>query len=113
MLEVLLEVCNQTNLQFKKILNALKPMPETVLTKRLRAYANDDAAYTEGCKRMYINNSDVLVEPMPPPPKLAESAKNLMTPTSAKKNHDTQIDWKSTIFSFYLMFQFFIYYIIY
>jgi hypothetical protein len=60
-------------------------MPETVLTKRLRAYTDDDAAYTESCKRMYINNSDVLVEPMPPPPKLAESAKNLMTPTSAKK----------------------------
>lgn len=30
---------------------------------------------------MYINNYDVLVEPMPPPPKLVESAINLMTPT--------------------------------
>lgn len=42
MSEVLLEICNQTNLQFKKEkLNTLKPMPETVLTKRLRAYADD------------------------------------------------------------------------
>lgn len=57
-------------------------MPETVLTKRIRSYADGGAAYSESCKRMYINNSDVLVEPMPPPPKLAESAKNLLIPTS-------------------------------
>jgi hypothetical protein len=76
--DVLLEVCNQTNLQFKKILNTLEPMPDTLLKKRLRAYADDGALYTHTCKRMYSGRCDALVEPMPPPPELPESATQLL-----------------------------------
>ncbi|MBM6388054.1 MAG: hypothetical protein JSY10_29590 [Paenibacillus sp.] len=74
--EVLIEVCNQTNLQFKKILNTLDPMPETILKKRLRAYADGGGIYTQTHKQMYRRSSDVSVEPMPPPPELSELAEN-------------------------------------
>ncbi|KAI9264622.1 hypothetical protein EDC94DRAFT_583711 [Helicostylum pulchrum] len=76
--EALLEVCDQTNKQFKKISNTLEPMPDTLLKKRLRAYTSDGLLYTETCKRMYIGESDSLVEPMPPPPELSELAKSLV-----------------------------------
>ncbi|KAI8389468.1 hypothetical protein BD560DRAFT_481002 [Blakeslea trispora] len=56
--EALLEVCEQTNKQFKKISNTLEPMPNTLLKKRLRAYTSDGLLYTETCKRMYIRESD-------------------------------------------------------
>lgn len=39
--EALLEVCDKTNTQFKKILNTLEPMPENLSKKRLRAYTSD------------------------------------------------------------------------
>ncbi|PHZ13295.1 uncharacterized protein RHIMIDRAFT_306276 [Rhizopus microsporus ATCC 52813] len=65
------EVCNQTNLQFKKILNTLNPMPDTLLKKRLRAYADDGVLYTDTCKCMYSGLSNTAVKPMPPPPELS------------------------------------------
>ncbi|KAI9476051.1 MAG: hypothetical protein EXX96DRAFT_620525 [Benjaminiella poitrasii] len=81
--EVLLEVCEQTNKQFKKISNTLEPMPDTLLKKRLRAYASDGLLYTETCKRMCIRESDSLVESMPLPPELSELAKSLINESSS------------------------------
>lgn len=81
--EALLEVCDQTNKQFKKISNTLESMPDTLLKKRLRAYTSDGLLYTETCKRMYIGESDSLVEPMPPPPELSELAKSLVNQSSS------------------------------
>ncbi|KAL4208205.1 hypothetical protein AB4K20DRAFT_1979325 [Rhizopus microsporus] len=63
--EALLEVCDQKNKQFKKISNTLEPMPDTT------------------CKRMYIGESDSLVEPMPSPPELSELAKSLVNQSSS------------------------------
>lgn len=76
--EVLLEVCDQTNMQFKKNSNTLEPLPNNLSKKCLHAYTNDGLLYTETCKRMYVRESDLLVEPMPPPPELSELAKSLV-----------------------------------
>lgn len=72
--DVLVEVCNQTNLQFKKILDTLNPMADTLLKKRLRAYADDGAVYTDTCKRMYSGLPNAAVESMPLPPELPQAA---------------------------------------
>ncbi|KAI9364662.1 hypothetical protein BD770DRAFT_378707 [Pilaira anomala] len=58
-------------------------MPDNLIKKRLRAYTGDGMLYTETCKRMYIRESDSLVEPMPPPPELSELAKSLVNQTSS------------------------------
>ncbi|KAG1445427.1 hypothetical protein G6F46_012195 [Rhizopus delemar] len=76
--DVLLEVCNQTSLQLKKILNALDETPDTFSKKHLRAYADDDALYTQTCRYKYSRTSEVLVESMPPP-ELPESAKDSLS----------------------------------
>ncbi|KAI8078309.1 hypothetical protein BDF21DRAFT_341187 [Thamnidium elegans] len=81
--EVLLEVCNQTNLQFKKILNTLEPMPDTLLKKRLRAYADDGALYTQTCKYKYTKRNKGFVDSMPPPPELSDLAKSMMNESSS------------------------------
>lgn len=74
--DVLLEVCNQTNLQFKKILNAFDEIPDTFSKKRLHAYTDDGVLYTQICNHKYSRTSEVLVESMPSPPELPESAKD-------------------------------------
>lgn len=81
--EVLLEVCNQTNLQFKKILNTLEPMPDTLLKKRLRAYADDGALYTQTCKYKYTKRNKESVKSMPPPPELSDLAKSMTNESSS------------------------------
>ncbi|CAO0800383.1 unnamed protein product [Mucor circinelloides] len=58
-------------------------MPDTLLKKRLRAYTGDGLLYTATCKRIYIRESDSLVEPMPPPPELSEVAKSLVNESSS------------------------------
>jgi hypothetical protein len=84
--EVLLEVCNQTNFQFKKILNTLEPMPDTLFKKRLRAYADVGALYTQTCKYKYAKINEEFVESMPPPPKLSDLAKSMMNESSSFTN---------------------------
>ncbi|KAI9258622.1 hypothetical protein EDC94DRAFT_521559 [Helicostylum pulchrum] len=81
--EVLLEVCNQTNLQFKKILDTLEPMPDTLFKKRLRAYADDGALYTQTCKYKYTKRNKEFIESMPPPPELSDLAKSMMNESSS------------------------------
>ncbi|RCH88251.1 hypothetical protein CU098_009168 [Rhizopus stolonifer] len=115
--EVLLEVCNQTNLQFKKILNTLEPMPDTLLKKRLRAYADDGALYTQTCKYKYTTKRNKeFVESMPPPPELSDLAKSMMNESSSSidilreeisipktdmeyvkqfKQNESRMDWKT------------------
>ncbi|KAI9258412.1 hypothetical protein EDC94DRAFT_586121 [Helicostylum pulchrum] len=60
----LADVCNQTN----NILHDIEPMPETILKKRFRAYADGGVSYTRTRKPKYFKRSDDSVEPMPPPP---------------------------------------------
>lgn len=74
--EVLLEVCNQTNLQFKKILN-------TLFKKRLRAYADDGALYTQTCKYKYAKRNEEFVESMPSPLELSDLAQSMMNESSS------------------------------
>lgn len=114
--EVLIEVCNQTNLQFKKILNTLEPMPDTLSKKRLRAYADDGALYTQTCKYKYTKRNEEFVESMPPPPELSDLAKSIMNESSSSidilreeisvpktdieyvkqfKQNESRMDWKT------------------
>ncbi|KAI8989984.1 hypothetical protein BDB01DRAFT_718126 [Pilobolus umbonatus] len=58
-------------------------MPDIFLKKQLRSYPSDGLLYTENCKRMYVRESDSLVEPMPPPPELSELAKGLVNESSS------------------------------
>lgn len=67
----LADVCNQTN----NILHDIEPMPETILKKRFRAYADGGVSYTRTCKPKYFKRSDDSVEPMLPPPGLSTEAK--------------------------------------
>lgn len=114
--DVLLEVCNQTNLQFKKIVNVLETMPDTLLKKRLRTYADDGALYTQTCKYKYTKRDKEFVELMPPPPELSDSAKSMMNESSSSidilreeigvpktdmeyvkqfKQNESKMDWKT------------------
>lgn len=61
----------------------LEPTPDTLLRKRLRAYTDDGLLYIETCNRMYLGDSDSLVEPIPPPTQLSELAKSLVSQSSS------------------------------
>ncbi|KAI8091116.1 uncharacterized protein B0P05DRAFT_584234 [Gilbertella persicaria] len=80
--EILLEVCNQTNLQFQKILNILEPMSGPLLKKRLRAYADDGSLYTQICKYKCTKRNKEFVKSMPPPLELSDLAKSMMNESS-------------------------------
>ncbi|KAI8064057.1 hypothetical protein BDF21DRAFT_402599 [Thamnidium elegans] len=41
----LVDVCNQTNLQFQKLVNVIGAMPDSLLKKRALAYADDGNLY--------------------------------------------------------------------
>ncbi|KAG0164093.1 hypothetical protein DFQ28_003112, partial [Apophysomyces sp. BC1034] len=86
---VLLEVCDQTNLQFKKILNVLQAMPDTLLRKRAYTYADDGISYTHACKRLCSKRSSPPVSPMPVPLELPEPALQLINEATSFNNSST------------------------
>ncbi|KAG0751437.1 hypothetical protein G6F57_011068 [Rhizopus arrhizus] len=58
-------------------------MPDNFSKKRLRAYADDGALYTQTCKYKYSKTSEILVELMPPPSELPKSAKDSISQTNS------------------------------
>ncbi|RCI06964.1 hypothetical protein CU098_009266 [Rhizopus stolonifer] len=53
-----------------------------VIKKRIRAYADDGALYKNTCKCLYSGRRDSIVEPMPQPLELSESATQLLNQTN-------------------------------
>lgn len=104
--KVLIDVCNQTNLQFQKIMNVVEAMPNSLLKKRAISYADDGILYTETCKRKYFKKSSPCVSPMPAPLELPEAIlqqinatennipKNDMDYAFQYKNSVEVMDWK-------------------
>lgn len=84
----LLDVCNQTNLQFQKVINVVKAMPDSLLKKRALAYADDRFLYTNTCKRKYFKKDPPCVSPMPAPLELPETTLQLINETEINNSTD-------------------------
>lgn len=84
----LLDVCNQTNLQFQKVINVVKAMPDSLLKKRALAYADDRFLYTSTCKRKYFKKDSPCVSPMSVPPELPEAIFQLINETETNNSTD-------------------------
>ncbi|KAG1167589.1 hypothetical protein G6F46_011503 [Rhizopus delemar] len=81
-------VCNQTNLQFQKVINVVKAMPDSLLKKRALAYADDRFLYTSTCKRKYFKKDSPCVSPMSVPPELPEAIFQLINETETNNSTD-------------------------
>lgn len=88
--KVLIGVCNQTNLQFQKIMNVVEAMPNSLLKKRAISYADDGILYTETCKRKYFKKSSPCVSPMPAPLELPEAIPQQINAT--ENDHESTDD---------------------
>lgn len=86
----LADVCNQTNLQFQKLVNIIGAMPDSFLKKRAISYAEDGMLYTDTCKRKYFKKDHV--SPMLAPLELPEE--------TLQQIYEAEIDDSNTETSF-------------